>query len=103
MFTDRSALTTRAYSEQGPLAARLAIYDHQSDRVDLHPGAYVGPGAVIGDDTILGPNAVVHQGCKVGARCYLYAGAAQDTQDLADHLAGHVGARVPSAAEPLPA
>ena len=35
MFTDRSALTTRAYDQQGPLAARLAIYDHQRDRVDL--------------------------------------------------------------------
>jgi UDP-3-O-[3-hydroxymyristoyl] glucosamine N-acyltransferase len=45
------------------------------DRVDMHPGAYVGPGAVVGDDTILGPNSVIHQACRVGSRCYLYAGA----------------------------
>ncbi|MET0772283.1 MAG: pyridine nucleotide-disulfide oxidoreductase, partial [Candidatus Limnocylindrales bacterium] len=31
------------------------------------------------------------------------AGAAQDTEDLADHLAARVGGRVPSPAEPLPA
>ena len=37
MFTDPTALTSRAYNEQGPLAARLAIYDYQRDKVDL-PG-----------------------------------------------------------------
>ena len=40
MFTDRTALTSRAYNEQGPLAARLAIYDYQRDKVDL-PGVAV--------------------------------------------------------------
>ena len=35
MFTDRTALTSRAYGEQRPLAARLAIYDFQRERVDL--------------------------------------------------------------------
>jgi SAM-dependent methyltransferase len=40
VFTDRTALTSRAYNEQSPLAARLAIYDHQRDRVDL-PGVAV--------------------------------------------------------------
>jgi hypothetical protein len=38
VFTDPTALTSRAYNEQGPLAARLAIYDYyQRDKVDL-PG-----------------------------------------------------------------
>jgi SAM-dependent methyltransferase len=41
VFTDRSALTTRAYADHAPLAARLSIYDWQVDRVDL-PGLAVG-------------------------------------------------------------
>ena len=40
MFTDRTALTSRAYNDAGPIAARLAIYEHQRDRVDL-PGVAV--------------------------------------------------------------
>ena len=41
MFTDRAALTSRGCGDQGPLAARLAIYEHQRDRVDL-PGRLRG-------------------------------------------------------------
>lgn len=40
MFTDRTALTTAAYADRGPLAARLSIYEYQRDRVDL-PGLAV--------------------------------------------------------------
>ena len=34
-FTDTAALRADAYAGRGPLAARIAIYDHQRDRVDL--------------------------------------------------------------------
>lgn len=37
MFTDRATLRTKAYADQAPLAARVAIYRWQRDRVDL-PG-----------------------------------------------------------------
>jgi len=39
-FSDAAALRARAYAAHGPLAARIAIYDHQQDRVDL-PGLVV--------------------------------------------------------------
>ena len=58
MFTDRTALTSRAYSEQGPLAARLAIYDYQRDRVDL-PGVAV---AALADVR----GTVLDAGCGLG-------------------------------------
>ena len=58
MFTDRTALTSRAYNEQGPLAARLAIYDYQRDRVDL-PGVAV---AALADVR----GTVLDAGCGLG-------------------------------------
>ncbi len=58
MFTDRTALTSRAYNEQGPLAARLAIYDYQRDRVDL-PGLAV---AALADVR----GTVLDAGCGLG-------------------------------------
>jgi SAM-dependent methyltransferase len=37
VFTDRTALRTRAYADHQPLAARVSIYEWQRDKVDL-PG-----------------------------------------------------------------
>jgi SAM-dependent methyltransferase len=58
MFTDRTTLRTEAYAEQGPLAARLTIYDYQQDRVDL-PGL-----AVAGLREVRG--TVLDAGCGLG-------------------------------------
>ena len=58
MFTDRTALTARAYNEQGPLNARLAIYDYQRDKVDL-PGVAVESLAQV-------RGAVLDAGCGLG-------------------------------------
>jgi SAM-dependent methyltransferase len=58
VFTDRTALTSRAYGEQGPLAARLAIYDYQRERVDL-PGVAV---AALADVR----GTVLDAGCGLG-------------------------------------
>ena len=58
MFTDRTALTSRAYNDSGPLAARLAIYDYQRDRVDL-PGIAVAALAGV-------RGGVLDAGCGLG-------------------------------------
>lgn len=41
----------------------------------LYPGAYVGAHAKVGRDCILYPNAVVYDGCVLGDRVTLHAGA----------------------------
>lgn len=57
-FTDAAALRTGAYAAHGPLAARIAIYDHQRDRVDL-PGLVVA--ALAGVE-----GTVLDAGCGTG-------------------------------------
>lgn len=44
-------------------------------RVVLQAGVHVEEGAVIGVDSILESHVVLKQGCSVGARCLLHAGA----------------------------
>ncbi|HEX7186941.1 MAG TPA: class I SAM-dependent methyltransferase [Actinomycetes bacterium] len=58
MFTDRTALQTAAYAEQGPLAARLAIYRWQRNPVDLQGLALAALAGVSG--------TVLDAGCGLG-------------------------------------
>ena len=58
MFTDRTALRTKAYAGHGPLTARLSIYDYQQDRLDLPGLAVAGLGEVRG--------TVLDAGCGLG-------------------------------------
>ena len=58
MFTDRTALRTKAYAGHGPLTARLSIYDYQQDRVDLPGLAVAGLAEVRG--------TVLDAGCGLG-------------------------------------
>ena len=58
MFTDSTALQSREYGSRGPLAARLAIYDYQQDRVDLPGLALEGLSATTG--------RVLDAGCGLG-------------------------------------
>jgi SAM-dependent methyltransferase len=58
VFTDRTSLQTRGYADHGPLAARLAIYDYQVDRVDLVGLAVSALAGVHG--------AVLDAGCGLG-------------------------------------
>jgi len=44
-------------------------------RTMLAAGAFVGENASVGEDCILHPNAAVLDGCRIGARCVLQAGA----------------------------
>lgn len=57
-FTDAGSVRARAYAAHGPLAARIAIYDHQQDRVDL-PGVVVDALAAV-------EGMVLDAGCGTG-------------------------------------
>lgn len=58
MFTNRAALRTDAYAGHGPLAARLAIYRWQRDRIDL-PGLALAALATV-------RGVVLDAGCGLG-------------------------------------
>jgi cyclopropane fatty-acyl-phospholipid synthase-like methyltransferase len=58
VFTDRATLSTAAYADHGPLAARLAIYRWQRNRIDLPGLALLALGGVGG--------TVLDAGCGLG-------------------------------------
>ena len=45
------------------------------DRVTIYPGVFLGDDVAIGDDTILHPNVSILNGCRVGSRAIVHAGA----------------------------
>lgn len=94
MFTDRTALTSRAYNEQGPLAARLAIYDYQRDKVDL-PGVAVSALAGI-------RGRVLDAGCGLGTYVRRLRGERPDLHVLPLDLSAGMGPEVVGDVQGLP-
>ena len=45
------------------------------DRVTIYPGVFLGDGVTIEDDTVLHPNVSVLEGCRIGSRVIIHAGA----------------------------
>jgi len=94
VFTDRAALTSRAYDGQGPLAARLAIYDYQRDKVDL-PGVAVEALAGV-------RGTVLDAGCGLGTYVRRLRDERSDLHVLPLDLSAGMGPEVVGDVQALP-
>jgi SAM-dependent methyltransferase len=94
VFTDRTSLQTRGYADHGPLAARLSIYDHQVDQVDL-----VG----LAVDALAGVRgAVLDAGCGLGQYTARLRAERPDLRVLPLDLSAGMGPEVVGDVQALP-
>lgn len=94
MSTDRTVLTTQAYADHAPLAARLSIYQWQQDRVDL-PGLALDRLAEV-------RGAVVDAGCGLGTYVDRLRAERPDLRTVALDLSPGMGPEVVGDIQALP-
>jgi len=94
VFTDRTALRTRAYADQQPLAARVSIYQWQRDKVDLPALALAELAEVTG--------TVLDAGCGLGTYVGRLRAERPDLRVLPLDLSAGMGPEVVGDVQALP-
>lgn len=94
MFTDRTALRTQAYADNGPLAARISIYAWQRDKVDLPALALAELAEVTG--------TVLDAGCGLGTYVDRIRAERPDLRVLPLDLSAGMGPEVVGDVQRLP-